>query len=564
MISIRTAWRVTLLCLAPALCSTAHAAATERSQPMALKWPDRRPIGQLFLSQAANVTKANPDGYLARDVDTQSPAGKKAFRKRLLDSADKWIRVMKDTGGQGMIVWDLEGYQQPSMVYVGDPRVLPKYAPAMDEVADAFFKRFLDAGLRTGLTIRPNGIFLIPPASVAKWGKWGYLLYRDDKDDVVKELSERIAYAKKRWGCTLFYMDTNGYYQVVDGKKRHVRLPTSMMKRLHELHPDVLIIPEHPVAGYHAYVAQYREVRGGWTGTPAAERAKHPGAFSVLQVAGMAPGAMENHWGALAGSVMRGDVLFFFGWWPSDLNESVRRLYQQAQYLKRKAPGTTDMNALAALLADKDPAVRFGAARVIGGADDKIATELLLRVLAADKDWVVRKEAIAALGRRRAAGAVGPLMKVVEADRGSLRFLTLLALAKIGRPAVAPLTKLASSPHRDRRYAAAYGLGLIDDANATAPLLKLLADKRDEVRKEAVVGLGRRKTRAAAGPLLKLLAATKNWTMQVAVLTALGEIGDPAAVEAVRKFLTVEAKPGWVQQRLRSAAARALAKLKRR
>ncbi|HUU21335.1 MAG TPA: HEAT repeat domain-containing protein, partial [Phycisphaerae bacterium] len=336
---------------------------------MVLKWPDRRPIGQLFVSQQANVTKDNPDGYLSKDVNTRKPEGKAAFRKRLLESADKWIRVMKDTGGQGMIVWDLEGFQQASMVYVGDPRVLPEYAPAMSEVADEFFRRFLDAGLRTGLTIRPNKIFLIPPEGVAKWGKWGYLLYEQGTDDVVKELSERIAYAKKRWGCTLFYMDTNGYDEVVDGKKKHVRLPTAMMKKLNELHPEVLIIPEHPNPGYHAYTGQYREVRGGWTGTPAAEREKYPGAFSVVQVAGMSQGDLETRWDPVAESVMHGDVLFFFGWWPSSLNDSVRYIYRQAEYMKHKAPAAGDPEALVKLLKDNSPAVRFGAARALGEAN---------------------------------------------------------------------------------------------------------------------------------------------------------------------------------------------------
>ncbi len=69
----------------------------------------------------------------------------------------------------------------------------------MDTAADEFFKKFLDAGLRTGICIRPSKII-----SNLKGG-WQH----QQTEDHVGDLADKIAYAKKRWGCSIFYMDTN-------------------------------------------------------------------------------------------------------------------------------------------------------------------------------------------------------------------------------------------------------------------------------------------------------------------------------------------------------------------
>ena len=59
-----------------------------------------------------------------------------------------------------VIVWDLEGQEKPHCIsYVGDPRKLPQVAPEMDRFADAFMKKFRDAGFRTGLTLRPTDYY---------------------------------------------------------------------------------------------------------------------------------------------------------------------------------------------------------------------------------------------------------------------------------------------------------------------------------------------------------------------------------------------------------------------
>lgn len=427
---------VLALLVATVASAQAQNAAPDKSLPVPIgqAWKDRRPIAQLFLSQAQNVTAANPDGYLNREVDVTTEAGRAAFRKLLFDSADRWIGIMKDNNAQGMIVWDLEGYQQPGMVYVGDPRVLPFYAPEMDEIAHDFFKKFSDAGIRTGVCIRPNKIFLIPPDQVAKWGKWGYLLYDDRKDDVVEELSERITYAQKHWGCTIFYMDSNGFQHWTGTQLQWMNVPASMLLELRRRHPDVLIIPEHPTDGGYEWAAQYNEVRMGSVGTPEDIRKQYPGAFTVISLGGGPPDQVEQHWDALAASIGQGDATFIDGWWTSPVNLEAKYLYRQAAYDKSSLPSGTDtksVSALLKLLQGSDNAVRFLAVRSLGNLPETSQGDALAAIARDDNDWLVRKEAVVALGKLNYAPAIPVLKGIVAADSGDLGYFAKAALQSI-------------------------------------------------------------------------------------------------------------------------------------
>jgi hypothetical protein len=469
----------------PAL-SQAEVSVTPAQAGAPWRWEDRRPIAQLFVSQQANRTTANPDGYLNQDVNVTTEEGRAAFRTNLLAYADRCIKIIKDMDGQGFVVWDLEGYQQPSMVYVGDPRILPEYAPAMDKVADEFFRKFREAGLRTGLTIRPNRIFRIPPEGVAKWGKWGYLLYDDQKDNVVKELGERVAYARKRWGCTLFYMDSNGYETWENGKKKSVTIPAALLKQLHELHPDVLIIPEHPTPGGHEWTAQYRELRGGWKGTPDAERQEYPGAFSVLSLGGGVPDATERNWEALATSIAQGDIAFFEGWYPSGGNREVKDLYRQADYQKRAAevdPGS-NLERLLTLSGDTNAAVRFNAVRALTAKRDAVVPRLQA-MLKDEPDWLVRKEVIVALGTIQGVDAIPMLVAEIERAAYGQHLAALEQLRKHGEAALPAALELANGAKPQTRADAATLLGAIATKPAAEALATLMGDQDPLVRQRA-------------------------------------------------------------------------------
>jgi len=127
-------------------------------RPVRLHWPDRRPIGVLFLASNFHSSATNPRGWFNDPgLDVTGTNGAQRFRQALLDYTDRSLAILKRTGAQGVIVWDLEGEQFPHKTsFIGDPRLLNRLAPEMAPVADEFFARLRNAGLRVGLTVRPQ------------------------------------------------------------------------------------------------------------------------------------------------------------------------------------------------------------------------------------------------------------------------------------------------------------------------------------------------------------------------------------------------------------------------
>jgi len=327
--------------------------ATALAEKTVLDWPDRRPIGQIFICQKQNCTEKDPNGYgkaVGGEHDLATDEGIEKYRKALVAAAERHIRIVKEMNGQGILVWDLGGaaYFQ----YVGNPRLLPEMSPGFNRAVDDYFAEFRKAGLRTGCTIRPIYIRRNPPDEVPKWGKWGYISYCWGPDapdpktldgihgvairDPVDEMDEQITYAKKRWGMTLFYMDTNNYHTGYDPKNpsKHSKSWTAeMMSRLQKLHPDCLIIPEHvPDIGYYEYVAPYRQVGyHDWSGEPVGVRKKWPNAFCVINASALGPEGLLKIKAKLVQSVAAGDIPFFHAWYPNKAqHEFIRSVYEEA------------------------------------------------------------------------------------------------------------------------------------------------------------------------------------------------------------------------------------------
>jgi hypothetical protein len=300
--------------------------------PRVLKWPDRRPISMLMLASVdpRHQSATNPRGWLNDPaIDVTTPAGREAFRSRLLGWADGAVQICRWRGAQGVIVWDLEGEQFQPIVYVGDPRMMPTLVPEMDPIADEFFKKFTDAGLRTGVCIRPSRI------ARREAGKGGCPWWHHHMAfDPVKEMAEKIAYAKKRWGATLFYVDTNVTF-AFDGREKELAhvdpgswvIRADAMRRLAQIHPDVLIIPEFQYTGYYSHVTGYRELRGGFASTPRRVLLAYPQAFSVINVA---DGDIAGRRAELIEAVKRGDILMFRGWFNSPEGPAIPAIYREA------------------------------------------------------------------------------------------------------------------------------------------------------------------------------------------------------------------------------------------
>jgi len=278
--------------------------------PFQLNWADRRPIGAIHLANyvGSGTSVKNPRGYFGGTFDVRTKTGKEAFRTALLQSADQSIKVMKGMNAQGMVVWDLEGEQYHKVAYIGDPRMLSTLAPEMEYrgAVDAYFKRFRSAGLRVGVTVRPQRLKLTSTG-------WKQMAVKNP----YPTLAAKIAYARTRWGATLFYVDSNSGKQLYDA---------SVFKRLADAFPDVLLIPEHENTRYYAYTAPYLELRNQETSTPQSTLVAYPQAFSVNFVPG---GDLDGYRAQLVESVRRGDILMFTGWCDDPQNAKVKSIYDE-------------------------------------------------------------------------------------------------------------------------------------------------------------------------------------------------------------------------------------------
>lgn len=281
------------------------------AHPYKLKWEDRRPIGALFLSSSGLGAPKNPRGWFNdRQADFTTDEGRRQFQERLIAFARNSVEAIKGLGCQGVITWDIEGQEYPHATsYLGDPRSLP---PEMEPAADAYFKVFADAGLRTGVCIRPQ----IPVRSA-----YGEGVRQIAAADVLANLDAKLAYAQKRWGCTLFYVDSNG--------DPNVPMPAAIFEALAAKHPDVLIIPEHENAAYYSCTAPYRDYANlKQLGTPEDVRRIYPQAFSFLYIGHGDPAPVRAQ---LVDAVRHGDILVVHGWYASPTHPIIKEIYAEAR-----------------------------------------------------------------------------------------------------------------------------------------------------------------------------------------------------------------------------------------
>ncbi len=295
--------------------------------PFHLSWPDRRPIGYLNLCTTVphSAGGKNPRGWFNNDptVDVTTPEGRQSLQTRLLALADHSIPILKATNAQGVIIWDIEGQEYPhAMSYVGDPRHLPQ---EVDPVADRFFQKFREAGLRVGVCLRPQK----PMKTI-----YGDVAEQMQVTDDFYNLNDKIAYAKKRWGCTLFYVDSNVHFEPGSSPNdgdAYTLLPAKLFQDTAAANPDVLLIPEQQTTRYYAYAPPYDELRQGVAATPEVVRRVYPGAFTVISVAtDTSGGPLDTRRAELIDSVRRGDILLFRAWYETPEMKPVQEIYKAA------------------------------------------------------------------------------------------------------------------------------------------------------------------------------------------------------------------------------------------
>lgn len=509
-----------VLLLAACWCAPAAAADTTGAAaplPMTLTWPDRRPIGRIFIGDRP-PTPRNPSGYQGTDVDVTTPAGRERFRRDLLAIADRLVAAFREMDAQGMIVWDIEGQEFRGCVYVGDPRKLPAMAPWMDAVADDFFGRFKNAGLRTGVCLRPMSLFRVPEDHLRKHARdpaqyWGYLLYReaglpisapemgwwaevqkDAERDPITELSDRVTYAQRRWGATLFYIDTNSFARNDGGREKHALLTAEQMQRLARLHPDCLFIPEHETPDYYASTAPYNHPGVDPTAaTPAAVRTRYPASFLCEVI----PERQDFvRWDAYVNGVQEGDVLFCDG-----VDRTVQRMVREAALRREPDIGNGDLNS-------PDAARRLAAVRGITTTPSKEEATRLLSIAQDDPEWCVRRAALRPLALAAVPKVDAFLVgRLGDGDLGGHAAVALAARGAEGVALVRPVVEEQADQRREARYDAMFTLGIVDDPATIEPLRRLLVDKYSKNRGFAFLALNSQAIRHPSDAVYDAIAA---------------------------------------------------------
>ena len=335
-----------------------HEAYRKYHQPR-MAWQDRRPVGTIFVGKGKGPGSNPRKWFGSKDNDVRTAAGKAELRKLFMEFADRCIKSLKKTNAQGMVVWDPEGAENPHPItYIGDPRMVRILAPEVEDIYPEFFKKFRDAGLRTGCCIRPTQVYLKDKKAWSH-GTGSHGPERNPLGDdfsaiwpkglpwwrfypVVERMCRKIEYARKNWGCTIFYVDTNGVYRQSGEKQKFAwaLLDSHVWRDISRRYPDVLLIPELRTGApaQWAYTAQYLQPPYSGARTPPEVREWLPGAFSVCQSVNLSPADWDKRRGELLDGVRHGDSLFFRGWFDDGYNAKIRHLYDQVYRAGAIAP----------------------------------------------------------------------------------------------------------------------------------------------------------------------------------------------------------------------------------
>jgi hypothetical protein len=156
---------------------------------------DYRWIATDYLNQSQQaISPTNPYGFHGghRRIDTAE--GAKEF-------CDKIVPALKESGGQGVIVWGQGGDDPRGAMYRPDFDVLP---PEVEKHWPLLAQRFKEAGLKLGVTTRPRHM------AVRRDWRQDEIIDIDPDDPSHREMLWRRFENMLKKGCTLFYLDSFG------------------------------------------------------------------------------------------------------------------------------------------------------------------------------------------------------------------------------------------------------------------------------------------------------------------------------------------------------------------
>ena len=276
-------------------------------------WSDRRPVGVMMLSGALPHSPGNPRGWFNdQAIDVTTATGLATFQQRLDAQIDLTIALLREQDAQGVVFWDLEG-REHLIGYVGDPRQLARFSPEMEAGADRMMRRLREAGFAVGVALR---------AQAAVWEDDGRTPNLRTVNDPAGLLLDKIAYARQRWGATLF---------PILGQSGSAMGMETICRRVVAQHPDLLLMPTVGDADAYRWCGAWQDPQSPSTPEPSAARRSITGAFGIYKALDAAQMAARHD--ELVRGVSAGDILTFRAWWRDPANALVARICSEARAL---------------------------------------------------------------------------------------------------------------------------------------------------------------------------------------------------------------------------------------
>jgi HEAT repeat protein len=219
-----------------------------------------------------------------------------------------------------------------------------------------------------------------------------------------------------------------------------------------------------------------------------------------------------------------------------DQDRSVREAAIEAL----RSIGAPAVEAVGACLAEPDLSVQESVSAILATiADERVLAPLITALRSGD--WIVRMHAAKALGRVRNAVAVEPLIPLLQDKVKAVREEAAAALVAIGDAAIPSLLKALQHEDWLVRLHAVESLGKARSKRAVVPLLSVLFNDPDSaVREDAVRALGEIGDPQAVE---HLFTAMREPGLRTLAVEALGQIGDRRAVPVLIDVVTGDSPP---------------------